>query len=124
MKNMKIVLSIKQKFKNGKLIVKKQLKIGQFETITTMYTKMNKPKKSTRTERIELTLIMAQVFEKIVSLKKEYTVHKYQIYNNKFYWPTIIPTTTSLGDIYHMDFSENVSQHFKYEPQSSHFNKK
>ena len=26
--------------------------------------------------------------------------------------------------LYHMDFSENISQHFKYEPQFSHFNKK
>ena len=86
------------------------------------YTKNNKPKKSTRNELVELTLTMAQVFEKIASLKKEYT--KYQTYNDKFHWSTILSTTSSLHDISHIDFSENVSQHFKYEPLCSHFNKK
>ena len=28
-----------------------------------------------------------------------------------------------IGVIYHMDYSENLSQQYKYEPQSSHFNK-
>ena len=74
----------------------KQVKIGQFETVTTRYTKNKEPKKSTKTELVELTLTMVQVFEKIVSLKKEYTVHKYQIYNDKFHWPTILSTTSSL----------------------------
>ena len=76
----------------------KQVKVGQFETITTMYTKNNKPKKSTTTEHVELTLTMAQVFRKIVPLKKEYTVHKYQIYNDKFYrQPNILFTTSNLS---------------------------
>ena len=25
-------------------------------------------------------------------------MHKYQIYNDKFHWPTILSTTSSLGD--------------------------
>ena len=76
----------------------KQVKVGQFETITTMYIKNNKPKKSTTTEHVELTLTMAQVFRKIVPLKKEYTVHKYQIYNDKFYrQPNILFTTSNLS---------------------------
>ena len=29
-----------------------------------------------------------------------------------------------LGPIYHMDYSENITQSFKYEPQELHFNKK
>ena len=29
----------------------------------------------------------------------------------------------STGKIFHMDFSENISQMYKNEPQSSHFNK-
>ena len=63
-----------------------------------MYTKNNKPKKSTTTEHVELTLTMAQVFRKIVPLKKEYTVHKYQIYNDKFYrQPNILFTTSNLS---------------------------
>ena len=56
-------------------------------------------------------------------MRLEYLIHKYQIYNDRFHWPTILATTENLGNILHMDYSENVSQHFKYEPQSSHFNK-
>ena len=99
----------------------KQVKAGQFETITTMYTKNNKPKKSTKTEHVELTLTMAQVFEKIVSLR--YTEYKYQIYNINFIGFIYDPPFHILV-IFITDFSENVSQHFKYEPQYSHFNKK
>ena len=87
-----------------------------------MYTKNNKPKKSTKTEHVEFN--NGSIFEKTVLLKKECIVYKYQIYNDKFHWPTILSTISSLGGIYHMYFSENVSQHFKYEPQSSHFNRK
>ena len=35
----------------------------------------------------------------------------------------MLETTNTHGEIYHMDFSENLTQLFKYEPQSSHFNK-
>ena len=48
-------------------------------------------------------------------------MHKY--YNDKFHWPKILSTIPEQGEIYHMDYSENLSQAYKYEPQSSHFNK-
>ena len=32
-------------------------------------------------------------------------------------------TTNDIGEIYHMDYSENLSQQYKFKPQSSHFNK-
>ena len=42
---------------------------------------------------------------------------------DKLHWPIILQTIATHGEIYHMDFSENLTQLFKYEPQSSHFNK-
>ena len=56
-------------------------------------------------------------------MKKDYVMHKFQIYNDKLHWPTILASTRTHGEIYHMDYSENLTQLFKYEPQSSHFNK-
>ena len=36
---------------------------------------------------------------------------------------TVLGTTPEIGPIYHMDFSENLSQMHKFEPQSLHFSK-
>ena len=52
-----------------------------------------------------------------------YTTHKYQVFNDQFHWPKILATANDIGEIYHMDYSENLSQQYKFEPQSSHFNK-
>ena len=62
------------------------------------------------------------IYKKLISLKKVYTTpHKYQVFNDQIHWPKILVTANDIGEIYHMDYSENVSQQFK--PQSSHFNK-
>ena len=68
-------------------------------------------------------MTMAEVYGKLNGMRLEYLIHKYQIYNDRFHWPTILATTENLGNILHIDYSENVSQHLKYEPKSSHFNK-
>ena len=52
-----------------------------------------------------------------------YTTHKYQVFNDQFHWPKILATANDIGEIYHMDYSENLSQQYKFEPQSSHFKK-
>ena len=57
------------------------------------------------------------------AVKKDYTCHEYQVFNGKFHWPKILSTCEDIGVIYHMDYSENLSQEYKYEPQWSHFNK-
>ena len=59
----------------------------------------------------------------MVSLKCTYLKHKYQVYNDKHHWQKILRTTEEFGAIYHLDYSENLIQSYKYEPQSSHFNK-
>ena len=50
-------------------------------------------------------------------------MHKYQVYNDKYEWKIIQQTTEELGVIFHGDYSENMTQIHKMEPQSSHFNK-
>ena len=50
-------------------------------------------------------------------------MHRYQVFNDKLHWPKILTTTDDQGPIYHFDYSENLAQSYKYEPQSSHFNK-
>ena len=45
------------------------------------------------------------------------------MYNDKFHWPEIL-ATPSAGEIYHMDYSKNLSQMYEFELQSNHFNKK
>ena len=76
---------------------------------------------SKKTERVTSLRSLKEIFNTMLSLKKRYLMHKYQIYNDTFHWPRILSTE---GEIYHMDFSENLTQSYKYEPQSSHFNKK
>ena len=49
---------------------------------------------------------------------------KFLVYNDKHHWPRILATVAQLGPIYHMDYSENMSQLHKYEVQSAHFNKR
>ena len=64
------------------------------------------------------------VYKNLVSSKAVYLKHKYQLYNDGYHWSHILSTVQQYGSIYHMDFSENLTQSYKYEPQSTHFNKK
>ena len=50
-------------------------------------------------------------------------MHKYHVYNDKHQWPIILSTTAKYGEITHSDYSENMSQMYKEEAQSRHFNK-
>ena len=61
-------------------------------------------------------------FKTFFTLKKAYTSHKYQVYNDIYHWPKIWSSTVEYGPIYHLDYSENLSQMHKFKPQSSHFN--
>ena len=51
-------------------------------------------------------------------------MHRYQVCNDSYHWPQILNTVGDLRPIYHMDYSENITQSFKYEPHESHSNKK
>ena len=56
---------------------------------------------------------------RLVACKKVYTCHKFQVFNDQFHWPKILATCDQIGEIYHMGFSDNLSQQYKYEPQFS-----
>ena len=64
-----------------------------------------------------------ELYEKLSTLKKEYTYYKYQVYNDIYHWLVVLGTTSEIGPIYHMDFSENLLQIHKFKPQSSLFSK-
>ena len=76
-----------------------------------------------KTDKVEHELTNKHIYEKLSTLKKEYTYHKYQVYNDSHHWSTVLGTTSEIGPIYHMDFSENLMQIHKLKPQSSLFSK-
>ena len=102
--------------------------VYQFELTETPYKKIDKSgntieKVSKKTDKVEHELTYKELYEKLSKLKKEYTCHKFQVYNDIHHWPKVVSTTSEIGSIYHMDFSENLSQMHKFEPQPSHFSK-
>jgi len=104
--------------------------VDQFEIITSFYKKVDKvsgkevEKKSTRTERVSSSITFQELYKKLEDMRKVYLMHRYQFNNDVFQWPIILATTNTYGPIFHMNFSENLSQMYKYEPQSSHFSKR
>ena len=101
---------------------------SQFEQTETPYLEKNDSKTvektSKKTEKVHHTTTFKEVTEKSMSIKWKYLSHRYQVSNDTYHWPQILSTTNELGPVFHIDYSENVTQAFKYEPQSSHFNKK
>ena len=92
---------------NGTLV-----KISQFEKVTLEYVnKKKETKKLNKTERVEHQLSFRDILQKLNKIKKDHTyiTHKFQIYNDKAHWPTILETANTDGEIYHMDFSENLT---------------
>ena len=69
-------------------------------------------------------LTYEEIHKKLGTVKKDYTCHKYQVFNDKFHWPRIMATRSDIGVVYHKDYSEDLSQRYKFEHQSFHFNKK
>ena len=104
------------------------VKVSQFERTNTPYKKIDKngvitEKASKKTDKVEHELTYTQLYEKLSTLKKEYTYYKYQVYNDIYHWFVVLGTTSEIGPIYHMDFSENFLQIHKFKPQSSLFSK-
>ena len=104
------------------------VRYSQFEQTETPYLEKNNSKTvektSKKTEKVHHTTTFKEVTEKSMSIKWKYLSHRYQVSNDTYHWPQILSTTNALGPVFHMDYPENVTQAFKYEPQSSHFNKK
>ena len=60
----------------------------------------------------------------MIAIRTEYLHHRYQVTNDKFVWDNVLNTVDEHGEIFHFDFSENITCSPKFEPQSAHFAKK
>ena len=76
---------------------------------------------SEKTERVEHSLTFKELYQGLVTCKKVYTCHKFQVFNDQFHWANSNCDQTS--EIDYMDFLDDLSQQYKYEPQSCHFSK-
>ena len=85
--------------------------------------KTNEMKESKRTERVTYEADIKTLCADLNNEKKKYLYHRYQIENDKKKWKNILQTTDR-GDIFWMDYSENITGTPKFEPQDSHFAKK
>ena len=102
---------------------------SQFELTNTPYQQKDKQgniieKISKKTERVHHSLLFNKCVRKLKLVKYSYLMHRYQVNNDIYHWPQILSSIKTIPLIYHMDFSENLPQLLKYEPQSSHFNRK
>ena len=98
------------------------LKLLKLLTKKLLMEKVDKiPKKKLR---VHHDLSFKDVYLKLVSMKKLYITHKLEVYNDAFHWLKIITSIPGIGEIYHLDYSENMTQQNKFECQSLHFSKK
>ena len=107
---------------------KENVSYYQFEITKSLYVKTGKDnneiiKISEKTEKVLKNSSYEKLYHMLVSLKCTYLKHKYQVYNDKHHWSKILRTTEGFFAICHLDYSEHLTQSYKYEPQSSHFNK-
>ena len=64
---------------------------------------------SIKTEKVMNSKSFKEIYNLLSSSR-----NVYQIYNDKFHWPKILSTIPEQGEIiYHMDYSENLSQAYK-----------
>ena len=77
-----------------------------------------------KTEKVSYEMSFKDAYYMMVATKKLDNMHKFDVYNDTFHWPHILSTTTDIGEIYHLDYSENIAQQYKYEPQSAHCSKR
>ena len=96
----------------------------QFEVVKKEYMKVNRngvaEKKTTKlTERVSTQMTYKELDKKLAKLQTAYTTHKYHEYNDVYHWPIILGTVAEYGEIFHSDYSENMSQMHLWDPISS-----
>ena len=97
----------------------------QFEVTKTEYLskKTGTMKESTRTERVDKSKPVVEIYSSIMSMKDKYLQHRFQVENDRYHWKKVIDSQQDFGTLFHMDYSENVSGTPKFEPQDAHFSK-
>ena len=107
----------------------KLIPVGQYESVKEKYKKLNKTtgqleeKESTKTKKVMKKMTYKEIYITLTEQRAKYMLHKYQLKNDRLHWPKILSTINEYGPIFHLDFSENLQQQYKFEAQSCHFNK-
>ena len=63
-----------------------------------------------KTERVGHMLTYEEIYTKLGTVKKDYSCHKYQAFNDKFHWPRILETCNDIGVIYQKIYSNNTNK--------------
>ena len=109
-------------------VSEEEVQISQFEVVERPYKKKKKDGTivdavSKITGKVMHTMKYKDVFKKLMDVRTKYLIHKYQVHNDKYHSSVIAQTVEQYGPLFHMDYSENLITAYKFEPQSSHFNK-
>ena len=78
---------------------------------------------SVKTERVYHEETFSSIVERLNKVKIHCLSHRFQVLNEKFEWPRITSTADDLGEIFWMDYSENLTGTPKDQPQAAFFNK-
>jgi hypothetical protein len=102
-----------------------KVKFHQFEIESYEYhcKKEGKMKEGKRTIRKDHHEDLSEIKEALDAKGHLYLEHRWEIKNDHLMWPKILEQS-SLGYVYHMDYSENVTCTPKHEPQDAHFSGK
>ena len=102
---------------------KKPQKVTYDQFVTDTYTYLNEnseKKEGKRTIRKQFSETFDKFKAEFDGNAKAYLLHRYEIINDAFVWPQI-RDDSSLGYVFHQDYSENITCIPKYEPQDAHF---
>ena len=104
----------------------RMVKYYQFESTKTSTVKADGSiKNSSRTERVNYEGQIEEVKEKLDAAAKSYLIHRYDVEHDKFSWPKILSKASERNIVVtHRDYSENIQEKLKMEPQAMHFSKK
>ena len=110
-------------FKREDFTVIDNVSFNQFVVESFSYTnKKMEVKNGARTIRKTFIESFEEFESNLYTKQNVYILHRYECRNDQYHWPII--RGNCLGYTYHMDYSENISNSPKYEPQDAHFSSK
>ena len=74
-----------------------------------------------KTESVYHKETFSSIVERLNKVKIHYLSHRFQVLNEKFEWPRITSTADDLGEIFWMDYSENLTGTPKDQHQAAFF---
>ena len=96
----------------------------QFEAVKNTYEsfKTGEEKTSTQTICIQHEENFYDCLVNLQKLRNEYILHRCLISREKFIFPKVCDTISNFGPIFWTDYSKNISNTTKFQPQDAHFN--